>query len=69
MPWREQSQWRIFLSTGGRNYEIWNDKYVKELKVDVKQTNYSYKSGELSKVKVTCDGFYNLFLTQEVFKQ
>ena len=40
------------------NYEIWNDYYVHESKVDEKQTNSSNKSEELSKVKVTSDGFY-----------
>lgn len=39
------------------NYEIWNDYYVHKSKVDEKQTNSSNKSEELSKVKVTCDGF------------
>jgi hypothetical protein len=40
------------------NYEIWNDYYVHKSKVDENQANSSNKSEELSKVKVTCDGFY-----------
>lgn len=39
------------------NYEIWNDYYVHKSKVDEKQMNSSNKREELSKVKVTCDGF------------
>jgi len=40
------------------NYEIWNNYYVHQSKVDEKQTNSSNKSEELSKVKVTCGGCY-----------
>lgn len=40
------------------NYEIWNDYYVHKSKGDEKQTNSFNKSEELSKVKVTWDGFY-----------
>ena len=47
----------IFSQQVEGNYEIWNDYYVHKSKVDEKQTNSSNKSEELSKVKVTCDGF------------
>lgn len=40
------------------NYEIWNDDHVHKSKVDEKKTNSSNKINELSKVKVTCDGFH-----------
>lgn len=40
------------------NYVIWNDDHVHKSKVDEKKTNSSNKSEELSKVKVTCDGFH-----------
>lgn len=42
------------------NYEIWNDEHVHKSIVDEKQTNSANKSEELSKVKVTCYGFYIL---------
>ena len=45
------------------NYEIWNDYYVHESKVDEKQTNSSNKSEELSKVKVHAMDSIDLFLT------
>lgn len=40
------------------NYEIWNNYYVHKSKIHEKQANSSNKSEDLSKVKVTCYGFY-----------